>query len=193
MVSVITSTYLLDLGIVKSSWLFFGGGLAGAAAHILEQTWLKDLRSLNPIWNLLDGIGASLSYVSALWPWETPGVFRSAISTMQLNIPMYITVCGASAGAYSLMGAETVHLLYALRQSLLRLRKYRKHTAEWTSQINHISNLAFLVFGRSASFLIQIWLMSKNDFDPIAYSAHVSGFVFGAVSMAAWSGIQKGE
>ena len=186
MVSLVTSTYLLDLGFYKSAFLFFGGGLTGAAAHIVEQTWLKDLRSFSRLWSILDGIGSSLSYISAIWPLETPGTFRGAISTLQSKIPMYITVCGASAAAFSFMGAETVHLVYALRQSFRALKRYRKHSAEWTSQINHVSNLAFLVFGRSVSFLVQISLMSKNDFDPIAYSAHVGGFIFGAMTMLIW-------
>jgi hypothetical protein len=184
MISLLTSGYLLDLGFVKSSLLFFGGGLAGAVTQILEHTWLKDRRPLNRHWKLLDRADRGLDSIRSYWPWEPP--LLNQVSRLKSQFPMQMTACGASAAVNAFVGAETIHLSYALSQSLKRLKRYKKHSAEWTSQLHHVSHLFCLLSGRTLCLLVELWLSTKNDLSPVGHSAHVGGFLFGALLMAWW-------
>ena len=98
MYSMISSAAFLNLGFLKTNLIFFSGVIAGVLGHIAE-TFVRNETIIN-----LDVVK---NYIPT-------SIFSSVES---VNRPIY-SLIGASAGAYSLMGAEMSSLVIQVIQTL---------------------------------------------------------------------------
>ncbi|KAI9205753.1 uncharacterized protein BJ171DRAFT_499538 [Polychytrium aggregatum] len=211
MYAVFSSGWFLDLGFLPTLSLFLGGGIAGAATHILEWAVLKRtdrpmLDSLHQVAREISGYGhpsiPSLSTEVEIMDWV-----RRQLKTAKeaVTAPLRgrtFALCGASAGAYALMGAELCSIISDLRRCY---RRYKQAPRGSYSRDVHRSKLWTLIgiaIGRIVALIPQILAVLETgnsgsfgiwgfqtQADMVGFSAHLGGFAFGVAWMYVWKAL----
>ncbi|KAL2919213.1 hypothetical protein HK105_200856 [Polyrhizophydium stewartii] len=146
MYSMATSAAFLDLGFWRSSLLFYGGGIAGAASQILERTMLRDSRSrltIEPAREWLREAGDQLSNWIAGKPTEDAKI----IGLFSGLFPTTFSMCGASGGVFALIGAETYLISVALWRILTGRERSRRHLRE-----QRLADLIAMIASRASAW-----------------------------------------
>jgi membrane associated rhomboid family serine protease len=171
--SLLVLGHSLDVGPINLLALFFGGGLAGIVAHIIHHT-LSFAKS-SPVKDL---VPKDLLEAPALnWVVKTATGGARASITERIHI-----LCGASAGVYSLMGAECVFVLNGLRQAMLRLKRARNQAGAYEKREREERNLWAMVtvlVSHGVAISTQVISLANGDVS-LGYAAHLGGFLFGA-------------
>ncbi|XJO72504.1 hypothetical protein BDV3_003613 [Batrachochytrium dendrobatidis] len=190
MFAITISAFSLDLGLIATSIVFFGGGIAGALSQALERLLFRDAQgnfSLQPICDTI----TTLWCTTTDWILRRPSQDQPIVGYFsRLFFPTY-AICGASGGAFALTGAE-FYLIYAEIWRILTNRDKFKRDARH----KRLANLIAMLFQRALGVGVQMAALLDlfgmgadrsvfSDMVPqIGHSAHVGGFLSGVAIMS---------
>ncbi|KAH9246486.1 hypothetical protein BASA81_015966 [Batrachochytrium salamandrivorans] len=193
MYAITTSAISLDLGLCQTSLIFVGGGIGGCLTQVLEHTLLRDAKghsSLQPLWTSFWDLS-----VSAMdWITGTENLPPNVVGYFSTFFAPTYRICGASAGAFALTGAEVYLIVAAIsrimsgRDRLNRDARHRRLADLITMCFQHALTIGVQVAAlfsplHMTTDVANVWADSFPAH--IGYSAHLGGFLTGFAIMAA--------
>jgi len=199
MYTLTSSTLYLDVGFEQTAFLFIGGGITGLLTHIFK--WKSKLSlSTEPTDNM-----NPTSVMDTLLPKELPqslskiidedkfkNVRNSYIHVRSQLTNRIFSVCGSSAGVYSIVGAETVQIVCDLFKTIFGRGRKRtiKDKDDNEKQIGKLVMLEVNAFSRVNWLIAEVLALLRSNeslkSDRNLNLAHMNGFIFGAVVMGIW-------
>ena len=186
--SLISSGFTVDVGFWRTLILIYGGGIAGVAAHILEQVLSRrpsyaTSKHLEMVTKALSDLGI-VQTDSASWLWN-------AISSRNRRQTTFV-LCGLSSGVFALIGAEVYKTCIELRCAYFELRDSKQGTWWYHKCRKQLLIVFYDLCLRSFALIPQIlavvsprpsYPLTEIITDGTAYSAHLGGFLFGFCCM----------
>ncbi|KND02457.1 uncharacterized protein SPPG_02921 [Spizellomyces punctatus DAOM BR117] len=186
--AILSSGYFLDLGLIKTLVLIIGGGVTGAVTHILEWTIKTGPIPIplvqsepEPTSLLSDIVTDAQNLFTSIFTTTAPAPLRTP---ERLLPPSTYSLCGASAAAYALTGAEIAAILWAVKEAWGRKGRSR------IGDRDRVRKLIVVALGRLVAVVAQVVAsMEPGRRDGpliIGHGAHLGGFLFGFIVMGFW-------